>query len=182
MPIRPRQLMPYLFVALLPLTAAAIEPPPVGSNAPDFSLPDQNGQQRQLSDYKGQWLLLYFYPKDDTPGCTEEACQFRDHITVLNAMGTKVVGVSLDDVASHAAFASKHQLPFSLLADTEGVVTSSYGALRDLLVIKMAKRYSFLINPEGQIAKRYLSVDSEQHAREVIEDLQQLQSSTQSSR
>lgn len=154
--------------------ALQAEPPAEGDKAPSFSLPDQTGTMHQLADYRGSWLLLYFYPKDDTPGCTTEACQFRDHITVLNALGVKIVGVSLDDQASHAAFADKHELPFALLADTDGSVTASYDALRDLLVAKFAKRYSFLIDPQGIIAKRYLDVDPEGHASEVAVDVKKL--------
>ena len=164
-------------IALLMSCFAVIsfaEPPAVGTPAPDFSLPDQAGKTHTLSDYSGNWLLLYFYPKDDTPGCTTEACALRDHITVLHAMGAKVVGVSLDDVASHAEFAKKHELPFTLLADTEAVVTKRYDALRDMLVMQFAKRYSFLISPDGKIAKRYLDVDPDAHAGEVIADLKQL--------
>jgi len=151
------------------------EPPAEGSAAPAFSLPDQTGEIHSLTDYQGSWLLLYFYPKDDTPGCTTEACQFRDHITVLNALGVKIVGISLDDEASHAAFAAKHELPFTLLADSDGVVTERYDALRNLMVIKVAKRYSFLINPQGVIAERYLDVDPDTHASQVITDVKRLQ-------
>ncbi len=150
------------------------QPPAAGEPAPGFSLPDQSGTLRSLTDYRRQWLLLYFYPKDDTPGCTTEACEFRDQITVLNALGVKIVGISLDDSASHAAFAAKHQLPFDLLADTSGEVAARYDALRDLWVTKIAKRYSFLINPEGVIARRYLEVDPEHHAAEVATDLKRL--------
>ena len=150
------------------------EPPAVGAPAPGFSLPDQAGNTRTLTEYQGHWLLLYFYPKDDTPGCTTEACALRDHITVLNAMGAKVVGVSLDDVASHAEFAKKHELPFTLLADEQAVVTKKYDALRDLMVMQFAKRYSFLISPDGNIAKRYLEVDPDEHANQVIADLKHL--------
>ena len=149
-------------------------PPTEGSIAPGFSLPDQTGTLRSLEEFRGNWLLLYFYPRDDTPGCTTEACQFRDHTTVLNALGVKVVGISLDDQASHAAFAKKHKLPFALLADSDGSVSASYDALRDLWVMKMAKRYSFLINPDGVIARRYLEVDPELHARQVASDVRQL--------
>lgn len=156
-------------------------PPAPGETAPDFALPDQSGKTHRLGDYRGNWLLLYFYPKDDTPGCTTEACQFRDHITVLNALGVKVVGVSLDDQESHAAFASKHELPFPLLSDTDGAVAARYDALRDLLVAKFAKRYSFLINPEGVVARNYLDVDPDKHATEIVTDVKTLQQSAPTS-
>ena len=173
------KIIPTKFIGLLLLAGLSMtlqaEPPAVGDKAPDFSLPDQAGTTHRLTDYRGSWLLLYFYPKDDTPGCTTEACQFRDHITVLNALGVKIVGVSLDDQASHAAFADKHELPFALLADAGGSVTASYDALRDLLVAQFAKRYSFLIDPQGMIAKRYLDVDPDRHASEVAGDVKNLQ-------
>ncbi len=164
-----------LLLLLLPVLATAGEPPAEGSVAPAFSLPDQAGKTHTLSDYAGRWLVLYFYPKDDTPGCTTEACNFRDDIVRIRRLGAEVVGVSVDDVASHAAFASKHKLPFTLLADAGGQVAESYGALRDLMVMKMAKRQTYIIDPKGRIAHRYLDVDPKTHAAEVIADLERLQ-------
>ena len=172
----PTRIIRLLAIGLLTtLSSLALALPPAeGSLAPEFSLPDQTGTVRSLEEFRGNWLLLYFYPRDDTPGCTTEACEFRDHITVINALGAKVVGVSLDDQASHAAFAEKHQLPFALLADNDGTVSARYDALRDFFVMKMAKRYSFLIDPDGIIARRYLEVDPEQHAQQVVSDLREL--------
>jgi peroxiredoxin Q/BCP len=146
----------------------------VGQAAPDFSLQDQNGKTHRLADYAGKWLVLYFYPKDDTPGCTKEACSFRDDLFQLEKLGAKVVGVSVDDTDSHAKFAAKYNLPFPLLADTDAKVAESYGALNNLLVIKIAKRYTFLIDPQSKIAKSYLSVDTSRHSLEIIEDLKRL--------
>jgi peroxiredoxin Q/BCP len=146
-----------------------------GGAAPDFALPDQNGRTHRLGDYAGRWLVLYFYPKDDTPGCTTEACNFRDDIVRIRRLGAEVVGVSVDDVASHADFAAKHKLPFTLLADEGGKVAESYGALRDLMVMKMAKRQTYIIDPQGRIARRYLEVDPQTHAAEVVADLERLQ-------
>ncbi|BBP43169.1 peroxiredoxin [Thiosulfativibrio zosterae] len=148
-----------------------------GDLAPVFNLPNQNGTTISLSDFKGQWVVLYFYPKNDTPGCTTEACSFRDNINRLIAQKAKVIGVSLDDQASHQAFKRKYELPFDLLADTQGSVTGSYNALMDLKFIKFAKRQSFIINPEGRLAKIYRSVDPSHHVRDVIEDLKALQAS-----
>jgi peroxiredoxin Q/BCP len=150
------------------------ELPQLGQSAPLFSLPDQNGKVHALEDYKGRWVVLYFYPKDDTPGCTQEACTFRDDLHKLTALGAQVIGVSVDDSASHAEFARKYHLPFPLLADKDGKVADSYGALWNLGLIKFAKRYTFLIDPQGKVAKAYLKVDTSRHSREVVDDLTRL--------
>ncbi len=117
---------------------------------------------------------LYFYPKDDTPGCTKEACSFRDDLQQLEKLGAKVVGISEDDADSHARFAQKYHLPFPLLADKDGSVADSYGALTNLGLVKFAKRYTFLIDPQGKIAKVYEKVDTSRHSQEIILDLQHL--------
>ncbi len=145
-----------------------------GAAAPEFSLSDAAGQQRQLKDFRGEWLLLYFYPKDDTPGCTQEACAFRDGYQELRRRGAQVVGVSLDDTDSHQAFANKHRLPFPLLSDTDGQVAKRYGALWSLGPIKYAKRHSFLIDAQGRIVQIYRSVDPDMHFRQVLEDLEKV--------
>jgi len=148
--------------------------PKVGQPAPDFSLLDAKRQPHKLADYAGKWLVLYFYPKDDTPGCTKEACHFRDDLAQLEKLGAKVVGVSVDDTDSHAKFTGKYKLPFPLLADKDGKVADSYGALTNLGIIKKAKRYTFLIDPKGNVAKVYLSVDTSRHSQEIIDDLKKL--------
>ncbi len=145
-----------------------------GDDAPHFSLPDNQGRQVNLNDFKGKWVVLYFYPKDDTPGCTTEACHFRDDFKLLENLGAQVIGVSIDDSFSHKKFAEKYNLPFPLLSDASGEVASLYGALNNFLVIKLAKRYTYLINPKGKIAKIYLSVDTSKHSQEIIEDLKKL--------
>lgn len=155
-------------------SVALAEAPPPGAPAPDFSLPDANGKLHRLVDWRGKWLLLYFYPKDDTPGCTAEAMAFRDRQKQLAELKAEVVGVSLDDGPSHQAFAAKYQLPFTLLADREGTVARRYGALSDYRIVRYAKRYSFLIDPDGRVAKAYLKVDAGRHADEVIADLKAL--------
>lgn len=152
----------------------AAEVPEIGSLAPNFTLPDQSGVTHTLAQYRGKWLVLYFYPKDDTPGCTEQACKFRDDFAVLKILGAEVLGVSVDDSISHAEFARKHNLPFPLLADKDGVVANSYGSLRDLMVIKLAKRNTFLINPQGRIEKVYLGADSARNSAEIVTALRQL--------
>lgn len=154
--------------------ARAGELPKVGEAAPDFNLPDQEGKPHQLKDFAGKWLVLYFYPKDDTPGCTQEACAFRDDLSKLTKLGAQVVGVSVDDGASHAEFAKKYHLPFPLLVDSKAEVAARYGALMDLGVFKIAKRYTFLIDPQGKVAKVYQKVETSKHSTEIIEDVKQL--------
>ena len=148
--------------------------PVVGDPAPNFQLRDQDGQQHSLQDFSGKWLVLYFYPKDDTPGCTEEACAFRDDFQQLEEMDAAVVGVSVDSSESHAEFATKYHLPFPLLADSGGEVAARYGALLDLSVVKFARRFTFLIDPQGRLNKMYLSVETSRHSQEIIDDLKQL--------
>ncbi len=164
------------FAPLWMAAATAAGVPAVGAPAPEFSLPDQAGRTVRLADFRGKWVVLYFYPKDDTPGCTEEACTFRDDQAALTLLGAQVIGMSLDDVASHTAFATKYSLPFPLLADTDAKVSASYGAVTNLVVAKFARRYTFLIDPQGRVAKSYLNVDTARHAAEVIADLRRLTS------
>jgi peroxiredoxin Q/BCP len=118
-----------LIVASLSFTSIGIanEQLAVGSPAPEFELPDQTGQLHSLEDYRSQWVVLYFYPKDDTPGCTTEACEFRDNIFAFRDLNAQILGVSLDDIDSHKEFAEKYDLPFPLLADIEGKTSSAYG-------------------------------------------------------
>ncbi|MEJ2455863.1 MAG: peroxiredoxin [Candidatus Thiodiazotropha sp.] len=145
-----------------------------GEQAPDFHLMDQNGVTHSLAGYRGQWLVLYFYPKDDTPGCTKEACEFRDDHERLAEMGVVLLGVSTDDLESHQAFAEKYHLPFPLLSDAGGQVARNFGSLWQLGPIKFAKRHSFIIDPEGRIAHIYREVDPKHHSDEVIEQLRAL--------
>ena len=145
--------------------------PQPGQAAPDFKLPDQTGKLHQLADYRGKWLVLYFYPKDDTPGCTKQACAFRDDIAKLRDLGAQVVGVSVDDTASHSEFAKKYSLPFPLLADQQGVVAERYGSLTKLIAFKFAKRNTFLVDPQGKLAKVYLSAEAGRNSEQVIADL-----------
>lgn len=154
---------------------AASKLPKVGDIAPAFALADQSGKIRKLEDYSGKWVVLYFYPKDDTPGCTKEACSFRDDLKQLEKLGVQVIGVSVDDSDSHAKFADKYHLPFPLLADQDAKVAESYGAVNNLLIIKIAKRYTFLIDPSGKIAQIYLDVNTSRHSQEIIDDLKKYQ-------
>ncbi len=143
--------------------------------APDFSLPDQEGNNHRLADYKGRWVLLYFYPKDNTPGCTTEACTLRDAFEEFKNKNAMVLGMSADSVKSHKGFIEKHTLPFTLLSDEGKQVLESYGVWakkkflgREYMGIL---RNSFLINPEGKIVKIYEGVKPAGHAEEVLVDL-----------
>jgi len=158
---------------LLTASSSSIAALKVGDKAPNFSLQDQNNITHTLSDYEGQWVVLYFYPKDDTPGCTTQACDFRDAVKRIIVSKAVVFGLSLDSVASHKLFAEKYNLPFSLLADETGEVSELYDSLRKLL--GYAKRNTFIVDPEGNIAKIYLSVDPKTHSQMVLSDLESLQ-------
>jgi len=162
-------LMLSLTIMSVPLLAG--EAPNVGSGAPSFKLQDQNGDWHTLEDYRDQWLAVYFYPRDDTPGCTKEACNFRDNIYAFKAIGAAVVGISVDDVESHKKFSDKYKLPFILLADEDHSVADAYGVLKDYKLVKLASRQSFLIDPEGKIAKHYAKVDPDIHTDEVLADI-----------
>jgi peroxiredoxin Q/BCP len=147
--------------------------------APPFNLQGQDGKQHSLADYAGKWLVLYLYPKDDTPGCTAEACAFRDaHEAIAALPGVEVIGVSTDTVASHRRFAEKHQLTFTLLSDPNHSLIGDYGAwkLRKLAGHEYmgTNRSTFVINPEGQIIKTYEDVHPDAHVAQVLDDLVQL--------
>lgn len=150
-----------------------------GSIAPEFSLTDQQGKTHRLGDYTGRWLVLYFYPKDDTPICTQEACRFRDDIGVLGDLGAAVVGVSMDDTRSHAEFAGKYRLPFPLLSDPDGRTAADYDSLLNLGLVKFARRHTFIIGPDGRIAARFDKVDPALHVQEVAHALRKLQRAAQ---
>jgi thioredoxin-dependent peroxiredoxin len=147
--------------------------------APNFKLKDQNGEYKSLKDYSGKWIVLYFYPKDNTPGCTKEACNFRDAREQIELMtGAVVIGISKDSVASHKKFADKHKLNFSLLSDPEHVTTSAYGAWgpRKFLGREFfgTHRNTYLIDKTGNIVKEYLGVNPTTHAVQLINDLKEL--------
>ncbi|UCC15794.1 MAG: peroxiredoxin [Gammaproteobacteria bacterium] len=162
-------------ISLLVSAGALADSPAVGSPAPEFRLQDQNGDWHTLEQYRGQWVAVYFYPKDDTPGCTTEACNFRDNIFAFRERNAVILGVSLDDVESHQAFAEKYSLPFSLLSDPEAEVADAYGVVTNLGITKFAKRQSFLIAPDGTVAKHYAKVDPDTHSKEILADLMALQ-------
>jgi len=146
-------------------------PPQPGSVAPTFVLPDVNGKSRSLSEWREKWGVLYFYPKDNTPSGTTEAINFRDNQQPFTKLNTQVLGVSVDTENSHREFAEEKHIPFPLVSDKDGKVSRSFGAYSNWGVIKFAERDTFLIDPDGRIAKAYLQVDAGKHAAEVIADL-----------
>jgi len=148
--------------------------PKAGEIAPGFVLPDQNGQARSLDEFRDKWLVLYFYPRDDTPGCVEQAMRFRNTMRDLEALGAVVCGVSVNSSQSHAAFARKYSLPFALLADRAGEVAARYGSLLNFGVLRFAKRNTFLVDPQGKVAKVYVGVNAARNAQEVSDDLKSL--------
>ena len=157
--------------------AGAPTGPAVGQPAPDFHLQDQKGDWHTLAQERGKWTVLYFYPKDFTPGCTTEVCTFRDDIVALRKAGADVLGVSLDDVKSHAEFAEKYHVPFRLLSDADQKVAKGYGVLTSKLGMSYARRETFLIDPQGIVAKHYKDVDPEQNSKQVLADLAVLKKS-----
>jgi len=160
---------------LFSASAFADDSPAVGSAAPQFRLQDQTGKWHNLADYKGKWVVLYFYPKDMTPGCTTQACEFRDNIFAYRDIGAVILGVSVDNVESHKQFSDENSLPFPILADVEKKVATSYGTLTKYLgIAELARRDTFIIDPKGKIAKHYQKVDPKGHSEIVLNDLKQL--------
>jgi len=149
-----------------------------GVQAPDFELPDQDGNKVKLSDFKGKWVVLYFYPKDMTPGCTTEACNFQEALPAFQNMEAVVLGVSKDSVERHKKFAEKHNLQFHLLSDAEGNVCETYGVWQEKNMYGRKymgiNRSTFLIDPDGKIARVYPKVKVKTHHEEVMNDLQKL--------
>jgi thioredoxin-dependent peroxiredoxin len=164
-------------IVLVPRLLSRSAPPSGGSNAPDFTLPSQEGSPVSLKDYRGKWVVLYFYPKDQTPGCSREAHNFQVDQSKYAERNAVVLGVSLDSVDSHKKFCAKEGLNFKLLADTNHKVTDSYGSLTNLGLVKFAARHTFLIDPSGKVAKTYTSVDPQKHSAEVLADLDMLEKS-----
>jgi peroxiredoxin Q/BCP len=164
-----------VLVVLVPRLLSHSATPSAGTNAPDFTLPSQEGASVSLKDYRGKWVVLYFYPKDQTPGCSREAHNFQADQPKYVERNAVVLGVSLDSVDSHKKFCAKEGLNFKLLADTDHKITDSYGSLTNLGLVKFAARHTFLIDPNGKIAKAYTGVDPLKHSAEVLADLDVLQ-------
>jgi len=175
--IKPADSIKTTLIVLLAFGAIALaaDRVQVGAPAPEFELPDQTGQLHSLEDYRDKWVVLYFYPKDQTPGCTTEACEFRDNIFAFRDANAQILGVSFDDVESHQEFAEEYNLPFPLLADTEGKAAENYGVATRKLGMRIAKRETFLVDPAGNLAKHYKDVNPSTHSEEVLADLARLQ-------
>lgn len=159
---------------LLKVNEAGLKGEWVGKTAPDFRLQDQNKKWHTLKDYRGKWLVIYFYPQDDTPGCTEEARQFRDLYPTYQKRNAMVLGVSLNDVESHKTFADKLGLPFPLLADSKHDLARTFKVLRGFGMLSMTRRETFLIDPQGTIVYHYTSVNTQSHAGQVLKDIEGL--------
>ena len=151
--------------------------PEVGKPAPDFSLTTSDGSQVSLKDFKGKWVVLYFYPKDFTSGCTMEAHNFQRDLTKYQETGAVILGVSVDTAQSHKEFCAKEGLNFKLLADPDAKVSTEYGSVMDYKGSKLAARNTFLINPKGEIAKVYTGVKPADHSEQVLKDLAELKKS-----
>jgi peroxiredoxin Q/BCP len=169
-------------VLLVPRLLSHSAAPAEGSTAPDFTLPSQEGSPVSLKDYRGKWVVLYFYPKDQTAGCSREAHNFQTDEPKYSQRNAVVLGVSLDSVESHKKFCTKDGLNFKLLADTEHKVADAYGSLTNFGVVKFAARNTFLIDPAGKIAKVYMSVNPFKHSEEVLTGLDALEKSSTATR
>ncbi|MFT5450808.1 MAG: peroxiredoxin Q/BCP [Enterobacterales bacterium] len=156
------------------IIAPLLASPNVGSDAPDFNLKDQYGKNHTLNDYKGKWLVAYFYPRDNTPGCTIEANSFKDNHEQFASRNASVVGISVDDVESHLDFSDTLKLNFSLLADVDKKTAKSYQVLTDLGLITYSRRETFIIDPDGRIAHHYDDVDPKSHTKMVLQKLDEL--------
>ena len=165
-----------VLAALIAFAADQPQPPTTGTQAPAFSLPSQEGAQVSLDQFKGKWVVLYFYPKDFTSGCTIEAHNFQRDIDKYTQKNAVIVGVSVDDVDSHKSFCTKEGLNFKLLADSNHKVVQEYGSTMEHNGMTLAARNTFLIDPAGVIRKVYIGVSPQGHSEEVLADLQQLQS------
>jgi thioredoxin-dependent peroxiredoxin len=169
-----------LAVGIYEVAGASEKTPAVGSFAPDFTLNSQEGKPVNLHDYRGKWVVLYFYPKDFTSGCTEEAHNFQRDLAQYEQKNAVILGVSVDSADSHQKFCTKEGLNFKLLADTGHKVSEEYGSIMNLGIKKLSARHTFLLNPDGVIVKEYMSVDTGKHSQEVLAALTDLQQSSAS--
>jgi peroxiredoxin Q/BCP len=164
-----------IFIVARLFTGAQSPVPKTGTAAPDFTLPSQESASVSLKDYLGSWVVLYFYPKDQTPGCTREAHNFQVDQAKYATRHAVVLGVSVDSVDSHKKFCAKEGLNFKLLADSDGKVSKAYGSLTNLGVARFAKRNTFVIDPAGKVARAYMSVDPARHSEDVLAGLDEVQ-------
>ncbi len=171
-------MMPLMLSLLLFLSARDTDRPKVGDPAPDFEAQATGDQTIRLRDLRGQWVVLYFYPKSFTPGCTTQACTLRDAYEKIQSLGAVILGVSLDDLETQERFKAEYKLPFDLISDVHGEIARAYEVLADNG--RYARRVTFLIDPEGRIAHIFEKVDPARHDREVYETLKRLQVSRKS--
>ena len=164
-----------ILALIAPRVLRAAAAPSVGTAAPDFTLNSQDGKPVSLSQYRGKWVVLYFYPKDMTSGCTIEAHNFQRDQAKYDAANAVILGVSVQDVQSHQEFCTKDGLTFKLLADTNQKVSEEYGSLKNYGVMKLSARNTFIIDPQGKIVKEYIGVDPTKHSDEVLTELAALQ-------
>ncbi|MHB2026601.1 MAG: peroxiredoxin [Elusimicrobiota bacterium] len=173
-----KSLAVFCLIAALPLAVFAFDgtkAPAVGAAAPNFTLKSQNGNQVSLSDFRGKWVVLYFYPKDFTSGCTVEAHNFQRDLKKYDRKNAVILGVSAQSPASHKDFCAKEGLDFKLLADADHAVSKTYGSLMNLIVTELSARHTFIIDPNGVIAQEYLKVNPFDHSAQVLADLARLQ-------
>ncbi len=172
-------LLAFLVVAMFALrpVSAVTEMPAVGTNAPTFNLTTNEGKQASLSDFKGKWVVLYFYPKDFTGGCTLEAHNFQRDLSKYDAVNTVILGVSVDTAESHKSFCAKEGLNFKLLSDSDAKVSDQYGSVMEYNGMKLSARNTFIIDPQGKIAKVFAKVNPAVHSEEVLAALASLQKS-----
>jgi thioredoxin-dependent peroxiredoxin len=177
--MRNRILLTLLAICLVSLLAssagAVVDPPEVGKPAPAFVLTSHEGKQVSLKDYKGKWVVLYFYPKDFTSGCTIEAHNFQRDLSKYEEIGAVILGVSVDDAASHKSFCEKEGLHFKLLADTDNKVSEAYNSVMEYNGHKLSARNTFIIDPQGKVAKIFMQVKPPAHSEEVLAALAELQ-------
>ena len=159
-----------ILIACLTLLSSISAQLKINIPAPDFTLSDAHGVEHTLSDYKGQFVILYFYPKDNTPGCTREACSFRDRFSEIWALNATILGVSWDSSKNHASFTEKYSLPFTLLSDTRGEISKVYDAAGWF----MPKRYTYIIDPDGKIVNVYTKFNISAHSTEIISFIQSM--------
>jgi peroxiredoxin Q/BCP len=163
----------FLYLVIMSSYLMAGDVLPIGTKAPDFELPDADGKMHKLSDYIGHKVILYFYPKDGTPGCTKEACNLRDNYEILQEKGIIILGISYDDAESHQKFIKEHQLPFTLLSDSEKKVADLYGAKGGILGFVGARRITYLIDENGKIMHVFKDVDTSGHAEQILSILKE---------
>ena len=168
----------FMLIAMLcvaPVVLAFSEPPEVGKPAPEFTLKSNEGKTVSLKDYRGKWVVLYFYPKDFTSGCTIEAKNFQRDIAKYEAAKAVVLGVSIDNTESHKSFCEKEGLSFKLLADTDVKISDAYGSVMEYQGNKLSARNTFIIDPKGNVAQVFLKVKPMPHSEEVLAALAELQ-------